>query len=119
MSETIQCHPGCALRSGRAGADAPAPDAETGPAITGPVPFRSPLREEVLEKICDRCWQEWLKVQIKVINEFALNLGDSRSHDIIEAHARDFFGLSDTPATTTDFATLGAAPPGEPNSTEH
>ena len=76
----------------------------------GRIPFRSPLREEVQQGVCGSCWKEWLQVQIKVINEFALNLGDSRSHDIIEAHARDFFGLGEG-GTGTDFATLGEAPP--------
>lgn len=111
MTRQVTCLPGCPIRSGRLSTDQPLPEDDTGPAISGPVPFHSPLREEVLASVCDRCWQEWLKVQIKVINEFALNLGDPRSHDIIEAHARDFFGLSDTPATTTDFSSLGDEPP--------
>jgi Fe-S cluster biosynthesis and repair protein YggX len=58
------------------------------------------------------CWQDWLQMQIKIINELALNLGDSRSHEILEAHARDFLGLSDGNETGIDFA----APP---ESTQH
>jgi Fe-S cluster biosynthesis and repair protein YggX len=84
------------------------------PGIDGMIPFRSPLREEVATQICSDCWSEWLVTQIKVINEFALNLGDVRSHDIIEAHARDFLGLGDGD-TGTDFSTLGEAPPETPH----
>ena len=84
----------------------------------GRVPFRSPLREEVLADICQECWSEWLQMQVKIINEFALNLGDPRSHDIIEAHARDFFGLGDG-GTGTDFETLGSEPPSGSEPTAH
>ncbi len=113
MSETITCHGRCPLRSGRIESPTPPPDGPDGPPIQGLIPFRAPLRELVEQKICDLCWQEWLKVQIKVINELALNLGDPRSHEIIEAHARDFFGLSDAPETDTDFARLGERPPAQ------
>jgi len=30
---------------------------------------------------------------VKIINELALNLGDPRSHDIIEQKAKEFFGF--------------------------
>lgn len=78
----------------------------------GPIPFREPFREEVREKVCGECWQEWLQTQIKLINELALNLGDSRSHDIIEAHAKDFLGFTEG-ETGTDFDELGEEPPSE------
>lgn len=117
MSQDVKCHPSCPLRSDRIETSGSAPESEHGPPIGGVVPFRSPLREEVLEKICDHCWQEWLRMQIKVINEFALNLGDPRSHDIIEAHARDFLGFSETP--TIDFSTLGETPPPGSETTTH
>ena len=88
----------------------------SGAAISSPVPFGSPLREELLEAVCDTCWRDWLQMQIKIINELALNLGDARSHDILEAHARDFLGLSDGNETGTDFSKVGEQPPAE---TEH
>lgn len=78
--------------------------------IEGRVPFRGAFQQQVRESICQQCWDEWLQVQIKLINELALNLGDSRSHDIIEAHARDFLGFSEG-ETGTDFEKLGEAPP--------
>ena len=82
------------------------------PGIDSMIPFRSPLREEVKAQVCADCWKQWLDMQIKVINEFALNLGDVRSHDIIEAHARDFLGRGDG-GTDTDFDSIGDAPPGD------
>lgn len=64
-----------------------------GPAISANVPFRGELKEEVLANICQEDWDAWLVEQVKIINELALNLGDPRSHDIIEQKAREFFGF--------------------------
>lgn len=89
----------------------------TKPAIAARIPFRDPLRQEVQASICADCWQEWLDMQVKVINELALNLGDPRSHQIIEAHAREFFGFGqegDEPAVT-DLSSIGDVPPRSDN----
>lgn len=107
MTNQFDCR-ACPARAARSGAEV-----TTGAAISSPLPFGSPLREELLEAVCDTCWQEWLVMQIKIINELALNLGDARSHDILEAHARDFLGLSDDGETGTDFAKIGEPPPEE------
>jgi Fe-S cluster biosynthesis and repair protein YggX len=66
---------------------------KTGPAITAHIPFRGELKEQVLANVSQDAWNEWLVEQVKVINELALNLGDPRSHDIIEQKAREFFGF--------------------------
>ncbi len=114
MTEAMSCTRGEAIRAGRIEAPDQPHDSATGPPITGRIPFRSRLREQVQAAICNDCWQQWLQMQIKIINEMALNLGDPRSHEIIEAHARDFFGLSEERETTTDFARIGEVrPPGE------
>ena len=53
------------------------------PAIDVHIPFRGELKERVRTNI----------EQVKIINELALNLGDPRSHDIIEQKAKEFFGF--------------------------
>lgn len=68
-------------------------------AIAGPIPFRSELKERVLAGVCSDCWGEWLEEQVRVINELALNLGDPRSHEIIEQKARDYFGFEEGDTT--------------------
>ena len=107
MTSQFDCR-ACAARATRSDAEV-----TSGAAISGPVPFGSPLREQLLEEVCETCWQEWLQMQIKIINELALNLGDPRSHEILEAHARDFLGLSDGNETGTDFDRIGEQPPEE------
>jgi Fe-S cluster biosynthesis and repair protein YggX len=111
MSKDFECR-ACAARQARDGADA----APAGGPLTGPIPFQSPLRDEIAAGVCDVCWQDWLQMQIKIINELALNLGDSRSHEILEAHARDYLGLSEGNESGTDFAAIGAEPPASPTS---
>jgi Fe-S cluster biosynthesis and repair protein YggX len=112
MSGEIDCQ-ACEHRAKRDGTEIPAPP--TGGQITGRIPFRGELRQQVEEHVCAVCWATWLEMQIKVINELALNLGDARSHEIIEAHARDFLGLSEGSETGTDFAKIGETPVDKPN----
>jgi Fe-S cluster biosynthesis and repair protein YggX len=64
-----------------------------GPAINTNIPFRGELKETVLANVCQEAWDEWLVEQVKIINDLALNLGDPRSHDIIEQKAKEFFGF--------------------------
>ncbi|HAN32577.1 MAG TPA: hypothetical protein DCQ06_13355 [Myxococcales bacterium] len=62
-------------------------------AIKGRIPFREPLRSEVLAKIGAPAWENWLEQQVKIINEYRLNLADSKSRDILEEQARIFLSL--------------------------
>lgn len=66
---------------------------KNGPTISTHIPFRGELKEKVLANVCQDAWNEWLVEQVKIINELALNLGDPRSHDIIEQKAKEFFGF--------------------------
>ena len=66
---------------------------KNGPAIAAHIPFRGELKEQVLANVCQEAWEEWLVEQVKIINDLALNLGDPRSHDIIEQKAKEFFGF--------------------------
>ena len=107
MSDEIDCQ-ACKPRAKRDGVEVP--DPPTGGPITGRIPFRGDLRQQVQEHVCAVCWAAWLEMQIKVINELALNLGDARSHDLIEAHASDFLGLSDGSSMSADFSKIGKEP---------
>lgn len=63
------------------------------PRISARIPFREPLKSEVQDKIGSFTWQLWMDQQLKIINEYRLNLGDPASRDIIENAAREFFKL--------------------------
>lgn len=63
------------------------------PRISGRIPFREPLKSEVIEKIGAYTWKLWLDQQLKIINEYRLNLGDPSSRDVLEKGARQFLQL--------------------------
>ncbi len=61
-------------------------------------PYPGDLGQEILNGICGGCWQEWLKVQVMVINEYRVNLADSKGVDVIEAQMKGFlFGQGSLP----------------------
>jgi Fe-S cluster biosynthesis and repair protein YggX len=66
------------------------------PAITARVPFREPLKSEILERVGAHSWDAWLEQQIKIINEYRLNLATPEARDVLERAARTFLKLDDT-----------------------
>lgn len=63
------------------------------PAISGRVPFRDPLRSEIVAGIGQRCWSEWQAQQLRILNEYRLNLAEERSRAVLESAARSFLHL--------------------------
>ena len=43
-------------------------------------PFRNELGDKVLAHVCAACWQEWIRAQLMIMNEYRLNpLNDEHS----------------------------------------
>ncbi len=61
--------------------------------ISGRVPFRNPLKDDVLSRVGAGCWARWLDQQVKIINEYRLNLAEPRARDVLEEQARIFLAL--------------------------
>ena len=74
MAATVHC-----ARCGR-------PEA---PALTRQ-PFPGKLGVEIRERICTDCWNEWLKMEVMVINELRLSLMDPSSQETLNRHMREF-----------------------------
>ena len=74
---------------------------QEGPTISGRVPFRGALKEEIVTSVCGTCWSGWIAQQLKIINEYRLNLAEKRSHDILQAQVREFLHLSGATAAGT------------------
>ena len=74
MAATVHC-----ARCGR-------PEA---PAL-GRQPFPGKTGVEIRERICADCWNEWLKMEVMVINELRLSLMDPASQEILNRHMREF-----------------------------
>jgi Fe-S cluster biosynthesis and repair protein YggX len=56
-------------------------------------PFRSALGQEILAKICQPCWREWLGMGTKVINELRLPMNDPQAQQVWERHMVEFLNL--------------------------
>ena len=64
------------------------------PAITGRIPFPGDLKAEIQGSVCASCWSGWMAQQLKIINEYRLNLAEKRSHELLETQVRQFLHLS-------------------------
>ncbi len=58
-------------------------------------PFKGALGERVLASVCKGCWQEWIPMGTKVINELGLALADPRAQDAYDEHMKEFLQLHD------------------------
>jgi Fe-S cluster biosynthesis and repair protein YggX len=58
-----------------------------------PPPLPTALGQEVQERVCRACWQERLRKQVMLINEYRLSLMDARSRRALEEQMRAFLNL--------------------------
>ena len=56
-------------------------------------PYPDAMGREIAEKVCAVCWEECKRMQVMVINEYRLDLSDSRAQEILEKSIKDFLGL--------------------------
>ena len=66
------------------------------PRLSGP-PVPGPAGQEIADKCCANCWNEWTQAEVMVINELRLNFMDPKSLETLERHMREFL-LLDGPA---------------------
>lgn len=62
------------------------------PALPRP-PYNDDLGRRIFESICQTCWSEWMAMQIKVINEYRLSLGDPKAQQILVEQMKAFLNL--------------------------
>ena len=58
-------------------------------------PFPDALGEKILANICAGCWEEWVGMGTKVINELNLELADPKAQDMYDQHLAEFLQLED------------------------
>jgi Fe-S cluster biosynthesis and repair protein YggX len=56
----------------------------------------------ILEHVCAACWQEWLGMQVKYINEYRLNPLDPRHFEFLLQQAAAFLGLPEAGPAAPD-----------------
>lgn len=55
--------------------------------------YRGEVREKLLAHACQDCWDEWVKMQIMLINEYRLNLMDPKTDEFLNKQVLAFFEL--------------------------
>lgn len=61
-------------------------------------PLPTPVGLEIQAHSCRACWQEWLRTQVILINEYRLNLMDPEARRALEGQMRAFLGLAPSPS---------------------
>lgn len=59
------------------------------------VAYGGALGEEIRHNTCEASWQEWLNMEVMVINELRLNFMDPKSQDVLIQQLRDFLHLDE------------------------
>jgi Fe-S cluster biosynthesis and repair protein YggX len=56
-------------------------------------PLGGQLGERVLRSVCQACWTEWDATQLKIINEYRLNLAVPQHFDMLVDEMLNFLNL--------------------------
>ncbi len=59
------------------------------------VPFPAATREAILSRVCAACWREWEGMEVKVINEYRLNLVDPEHRSMLQKACLGFLRIED------------------------
>ena len=57
------------------------------------IPFARKTRDRISSAICASCWKEWEGHEVKVINEYRLNLLEPEHRDLLTRACLEFLGL--------------------------
>lgn len=63
------------------------------------VPFPPTTKETILTRICSGCWNEWEGTEIKVINEYRLNLLEPEHRAMLQKACLSFLRIDDPPVS--------------------
>ena len=69
-------------------------------AMSPPVPNK--YWNEIQAKICSVCWSEWKDMEIKILNEYRLNMLEKEHRKLLKKYMNDFLGLGDGAKTAPD-----------------
>lgn len=56
-------------------------------------PFPDELGKKIAANICQDCWEDWVGMGTKVINELGLQLADPKAQDMYDQHLIEFLQL--------------------------
>lgn len=53
-------------------------------------PFPTDLGRQILDQVCNPCWQEWVTRQRQLINHYALDLRDPKARGFLLEEMKTF-----------------------------
>jgi len=60
----------------------------------GKSPYVGELGKKILDQTCPKCWQEWIKQQVIIINDFKLVPFMPQHRATLEQHMKEFLKLA-------------------------
>jgi len=71
-------------------------------------PFSGEIGTLIFERVSAEAWSEWSKdVQIKVLNEYRLNMADPKDYQVLVGQMMRFLGLEDGAVAEVENAERG------------
>ena len=65
------------------------------PGLSKP-PFSGDVGQKIYESVSEAAWNEWSKdIQIKVLNEYRLNMADKKDYQVLVEQMMKFLGLTE------------------------
>jgi Fe-S cluster biosynthesis and repair protein YggX len=53
-------------------------------------PFPGAIGAQIVEQICQQCWQDWLRQQTMLINHYGLNVMDPQARQFLTQNMKAF-----------------------------
>ncbi|MFZ9889250.1 MAG: oxidative damage protection protein [Myxococcota bacterium] len=78
------------------------------PGLAAP-PLFGKVGQELYEHVSEEAWAEWQEMQLKIVNEYHLDLSDKESRNTLSRQMRTFLGL-DAQGTTEGLLEVGTPP---------
>ena len=70
-------------------------------------PFAGELGQKIFENISAEAWGQWKEMQIKVLNEYRLNMANSRDYQVLIEQMLAFLNLKEGPVVEVENAERG------------
>jgi Fe-S cluster biosynthesis and repair protein YggX len=71
-------------------------------------PFKGPLGETIFQRVSAQAWKSWKEdMQIKVVNEYRLNMGDKKDYEFLLQQMHAFLNLTEGAVVEVENAERG------------
>ena len=64
------------------------------------IPFQNDYWKRIQAVACSACWAEWQEMEVKVINEYRLNMIERDHRQMLKRFMHDFLNVDGTSTTT-------------------